>query len=254
MRRTLTTLLLAAFAAIALPTAADAKLNGRAFPFTVSVKGTIKESWNVDDDSITDGCGRATTGSGTATLSFATPKPVNLTLGVYTGFHTKPKVKVAVDRTGTVATTTTDLPCELPAPSAAACGRRDFDARVSLSAHGIFAPRLSRGDREAYEGGCPLPGDWQAPTGLGDYDRFETVDVLNEGGPKIRVPRLLFGGCDANGHCTHAKKRNVVHYAKHIEAPYGGQAGSNGTYSADVDWTITLVAHFPLHPRLTHSE
>jgi hypothetical protein len=236
-------------AAVALPSSADAKLNGRSFPFDVSVQGSIRESWQIDRDTVSDGCFRTSTGSGGATLSFATPKPVRLTLGVYTGFHTKPKVNVTVDRNGTVTTTPPGegYTCDEPAPSAAGCGPKSFGARVTLRDTGLFAPQLSRGDRETFSGACPLPGDWGAPDGLGFDGRFQTVDALTEYGPKnLDISRLLFGGCDGKGHCKHAKKRNVIHFTKRVELPYNLYGEPYGHYTADIDWTITFVAKFKL--------
>jgi hypothetical protein len=245
MRRILILSLLAACSAAALPSPAAAKLNGRSFPYDFSVQGTIKESWKIDNDTISDGCGRKSIGSGGATLAFATPKPIRLTLGVYTGFHSKPKVNVTVDRTGDVTTSEAGFPCDDPPPTAAGCGHRAFGARVSVRSTGLFAPQLSRGDREVYRG-CPLPGDWRAPQGLGFDGRFQTVDVLTEDGPNVDVSQVLFGGCDGKGHCKHAKKKNVIHFTKHIELPFHDYGQDAGTYTADIDWTVTFVARYKL--------
>src|SRR3954451_3522294 len=83
MRPLLTTSVLAACASMALPCAALAG----SVPFDVSVRGTIQEHWSADQDPVSDGCGRRTTGSGSAALSFATAKRYRLTLDSYSGFH-----------------------------------------------------------------------------------------------------------------------------------------------------------------------
>src|SRR3954471_14302493 len=107
MRPILTTTLLAAVAAAALPCAALAG----SVPFDVSVRGTIQEHWSADRDPVSDGCRRRTTGPGSAALSFATAGRYRLTLDSYTGFHSKPPVDVTVNRQASVSTTEPGIDC-----------------------------------------------------------------------------------------------------------------------------------------------
>jgi hypothetical protein len=247
MRSILTPSLLAVIVAAALPGAAGAS----SVPFDVSVRGTIQEQWTADQDPVSDGCGRRTTGSGGATLSFATARPYRLTLDSYTGFHSKPAVGVTVNRQGRVSTTEPGVDCSEPAPAASGCGARSYQARIDLGTRTPWTKQLTIGDEDLFStpgSDCPLPGDFGVPSGLRS-DRFQTVDLLQAYGPKLRITRKLFGGCDAHGGCNRARKRTVIAFHKHIEVPFLKAGQEFGSYTADVDWTITTVARFRLPPR-----
>lgn len=43
-----------------------------------------------------------------------------------------------------------------------------------------------------------------------------------------------------------AKKRNVIHFTKHVFVPFSGFGQEFGSYTADIDWTIRFVARHKL--------
>src|SRR4051812_21629035 len=244
MRSVLTAALLATCAATALPGAA---LAGSP-PFDVSVRGTIQEQWSSGQDPITDGCGRSTTGSGSATLRFATAKPYRVTLDGYTGWHSQPAVGVTVTRQGTVSTAPPAFDCQDAIPTATGCGTRSYATRIELGELNPWTKKLTSGDSELFGGQCPLPGDFGTPKGLDLGGIFETSQVLQAYGPKVRITRRLFGGCDAGGGCHRARKRTVIHFRKHVVVPFVDAGTEHGSYVADVDWTVTTVARFKRPP------
>jgi hypothetical protein len=247
MRPLLTPSALAACAAMALPSAALAG----AVPFDVSVRGTIQEHWTADQDPVSDGCGRRTTGSGSAALSFATAKRYRLTLDSYTGFHSQPSVGVTVNRQGSVSTTEPGIDCTASVPTADGCGTRSYKARIELGEANPWTKQLTAGDEDLFStpgSDCPLPGDFGVPKGLSS-DHFQTVDLLAAYGPKLRITRKLFGGCDAHGGCNEARKRTVIPFHKHIDVPLTKAGQEFGSYSADIEWTITTVARVRLPGR-----
>jgi hypothetical protein len=219
-------------------------------PFDVSVRGQITERWSADQDPVSDGCGRRTTGSGEATLGFKTAKPYRLTLDSYTGFHSKPAVLVNVDRQGGVSTSTYD-DCDQPEPGSSGCGVRSYRSRIDLGIHNPWTKQLLDGDADVFStpgGDCPLPGDFGVPEGI-QADSFETVDLLTHYGPQLRITRKLFGGCDGHGRCYTPHKRTVIHFRKHIDVPFVKAGKRFGSYRADVDWTITTIARVRLPGR-----
>jgi hypothetical protein len=254
MRHLLFICSLFACALVALPSTAGAAKKTRKYVpyYDVSVAGTISESWRIDRDLISDGCGRHTTGSGTGVMRFATPKPKRMSFNVDSGFHSKPAVDVTVDRNATISSTPDQYTdCE-PAPTTAGCGTRSYKTKVELDYPGTFHPNLLKGDRDLFrsgdgQSGCPLPGSQGTPEGFGgDIGSFETTDVLSNYGPSAKEIRLKILTC-MRRNCRH-KRTNVIRVQRQVKVPYVGFGQQHGEYTADVSWEVKFFWVNPVGP------
>lgn len=238
-------IVLTLFAGVAAPAQAGGERPGRSYRYAVvKAEGSVKESWHLDRSDYTDTCGRAITGRGSATFDWAMarrqPKPV--TLGPFSGFHTKPFVDVEATRSADIVATGGRADCTDPAPTADACGTRRFRTRLELTTHNPFVLRLAAGDRWLFGGpgevSCPMPADFGSVRGLGvRYDTFQTADLFAQFGPDIDITHEFYAACSRNRYCTPRRKRKVVKFTKHVVAPF---KYGDGEYVADVEWAVTF--------------
>jgi hypothetical protein len=221
---------------VAVPAVASA---GYSVPFKVSVKGTIDESWHHDWTSDYD-CHPRTTGSGSASIAFATAKPASMRAHFYGGWRGNLIADVQATRNGTI----TRGGCYgEPQVIGGDCGARSYKSRVNLDYEdkpfniGLF------GDRRAFLGGnCEYAPD-AFPEAEQEFDSFQ---LLWNHGPKVpKYSYWIFGGRDGKGHDIRARRQWTIHYKDHIARPYyarrsDGSKVAYGEYAADVEYWVTF--------------
>jgi hypothetical protein len=221
-----TVLLAAAVAAAALPAGADASRTNPLAHFSVTVAGSVNESWNYTRDGASADCLPLTQGSGNAHIEFASPKAKKVLVTLYDGVKGSVPVAATSAREGSFGTTYRDAECGWhdEVSDASGCGSKSFRGRIdnfsnSRSNWGfdLSVPR---------DGACPTPPGSDPLAGT------TTAQALHDG-PKWEWQGLL----TTRRRGATPKKVQTVTYRDHRVIPF---TGASGQRTIDVTWKVTF--------------